>query len=128
MIFRASRQQWSPGSAGNKHELNYTFRYLYEDPRPHSPSRIGSFEYEYDVNGNLILKEKVNVAAGQLDDKPQDKNLLEEQYIWDEENRLREVHEEGRSTEFLYNVAGERTVKRGQYGETIYSYRLTQYG
>ena len=41
-------------------------------------------------------------------------------YYWNEENRLTEAKVNGRSTYFLYNHAGERTVKRGQHGETLY--------
>ncbi len=41
-------------------------------------------------------------------------------YYWNEENRLTEAKVNGRSTYFLYNHAGERTVKRGQNGETLY--------
>ncbi len=41
-------------------------------------------------------------------------------YYWNEENRLTEAKVNGRNTYSLYNHAGERTVKRGQNGETLY--------
>ena len=43
-------------------------------------------------------------------------------YIWNEENRLVEakVDGNGKSTYFLYDYKGDRTIKRGQGGETLY--------
>jgi len=44
------------------------------------------------------------------------------EYIWNEENRLVEakVDGNGKSTYFLYDYKGDRTIKRGQGGETLY--------
>ncbi|MBA7616855.1 hypothetical protein ES703_24155 [subsurface metagenome] len=44
----------------------------------------------------------------------------EEEYFWNEENRLMEAEINGKSTCFLYDASGERTIKRGENGETLY--------
>ncbi len=40
--------------------------------------------------------------------------------MWDEENRIQEIHDNGRTSEYKYNDAGERVIKRTEQGETAY--------
>jgi RHS repeat-associated protein len=47
-------------------------------------------------------------------------------YRWDEENRMKEAETNGRSTYFIYDASGERTIKRGQGGETLYVNKFFQ--
>ena len=44
--------------------------------------------------------------------------------LWNEENRVKEIDDNGRATYFLYDDAGERVLKRGQHGETFYLNRF----
>ena len=108
--------QIAPGNHRPK-ELNYEFDYVYESPRPHAPSRIGEWLYFYDENGNTVRKERRKdewphhhfPGCGRCDE-----------YSWDEENRLIKAEVGGKSTYFLYDAAGERRLKRGPHGETVY--------
>ena len=40
--------------------------------------------------------------------------------VWDEENRIQEVSDNGHTKTYKYDDAGERVIKRGPQGETAY--------
>jgi RHS repeat-associated protein len=44
--------------------------------------------------------------------------------LWNEENRVKEIQDNGKSSYYLYDDAGERVLKRGQHGETFYINRF----
>ncbi len=94
-------------------ELTYDMTYQMHSLHPHQAQYIGDRHYKYDGNGNVKEVYLVKTSGkGSLD--------IEETYLWDEENRLRQVKFEGRSVDFLYDASGRRTVKRGQQGEFLY--------
>jgi RHS repeat-associated protein len=47
-------------------------------------------------------------------------------FTWNEENRLVSSTVSGETTSYLYDAGGERTIKKGQYGETTYVNRFFQ--
>jgi len=73
-------------------------------------------KYEYDANGNLIY---VNTARehkdGSLNEKSTERKLL-----WDEENRLEAIDDNGFVSNYWYDAAGERTVKTSGESEQMY--------
>ena len=131
-------------------ELNYNYEYSYKDEKPHQPSQIGEFHYDYDENGNLtkeyvpldysdnvIIDPTVHdhgngvsgVAYGfglDRDDnwKTEEEARAAESYSrsfsWDEENRLTEVRENSKTVNFAYDSDGNRTNKYTTQKETLY--------
>jgi YD repeat-containing protein len=75
--------------------------------KPHAPSRIGERTFAYDDNGNQTGW--ASTTSGQR-----------RANTWDEENRLQEVVGPSGTTSFAYDDAGQRVLKRGEMGETVY--------
>ncbi len=75
--------------------------------RPHAPYHIGDRTFSYDANGNQTGWEH-------------DKNGTRRQILWDDENRIQKIGDPSNTLEFAYDDAGERVVKRGQHGMTVY--------
>lgn len=66
-----------------------------------------SLTYGYDANGNQTGWEA-------------DNNNNRREIIWDEENRIQSTIDNGKATTYKYNDAGERVLKIGAQGETVY--------
>ena len=63
--------------------------------------------FNYDDNGNLIYESTARMRAdGQYDERMQERRLL-----WDEENRLLALSENGYVSNYFYDADGERTIK-----------------
>ena len=78
---------------------SYNFAYKYEDSsHPTAPTQIGHDHYTYDANGNPTLV--TNDSA----------NTTREMY-WDEDNRLMVLSDNGKTSRYTYNAAGERIMK-----------------
>ncbi|GHT17512.1 hypothetical protein FACS189429_1760 [Bacteroidia bacterium] len=75
-----------------------------------------SHAYEYDLNGNLVY---VNTAREKKDGTKTDKNS-ERKLLWDEENRLEAIDDNGFVSNYWYDAAGERTVKTSGDAEQMY--------
>ncbi|GHT17526.1 hypothetical protein FACS189429_1800 [Bacteroidia bacterium] len=75
-----------------------------------------SMSVEYDLNGNLIY---VNTAREKKDGTKTDKNS-ERKLLWDEENRLEAIDDNGFVSNYWYDAAGERTVKTSGDAEQMY--------
>jgi RHS repeat-associated protein len=83
----------------NDEKLTHNFFYRYENPnRPNAPTQIGSKFYEYDANGNSIIVE---------DTATNDYRRM----VWDEENRLMLLSDNGNGNNYIYDHAGERVIK-----------------
>ena len=67
--------------------------------------------YTYDQNGNMTGW--TSQTSGQ-----------NRTIVWNEENRVKSIADSGSTTVFLYDDAGERAVKRGQHGESVYINRF----
>jgi len=86
----------------------YNFAYKYEDNNhPTAPTQIGHDHYTYDANGNPTLV--TNDSA----------NTTREMY-WDEDNRLMVLSDNGKTSRYTYNAAGERIMKSYGTMEGVY--------
>lgn len=70
-------------------------------------------EYTYDDNGNLIYINTQNAPLGS-------KGVSERKLLWDEENRLLALSDNGFVSNYWYDAAGERTVKTSGDGEGVF--------
>ena len=87
---------------------SYNFAYKYEDSNhPTAPTQIGHDHYTYDANGNPTLV--TNDSA----------NTTREMY-WDEDNRLMVLFDNGKTSRYTYNAAGERIMKSYGTMEGVY--------
>ena len=87
---------------------SYALAYEYGDAdHPIAPSQIGHERYTYDANGNPTLVED-------------DSLNMERRMAWDEEDRLMALSDNGKTSRYTYNAAGERIVKSHGYLEGVY--------
>ena len=87
---------------------SYNFAYKYEDSNhTTAPTQIGHDYYTYDANGNPTLV--TNDSA----------NTTREMY-WDEDNRLMVLSDNGKTSRYTYNAAGERIMKSYGTMEGVY--------
>ena len=87
---------------------SYHNTYLYDDKEhPSAPTQIGNDRYEYDANGNptLVTNDSLNTTR---------------ELYWDEENRLMVLSDNGKTSRYTYNHAGERVVKSHGDLEGVY--------
>ena len=121
------------GSLNAGYELNYTINahnsqqianiadesYRYEGTKLETPPAAAvvkkSQVYSYDANGNMTF-----VASGKLlsDSTLQATNTRK--LMWDEENRLLAISDNGFVSNYWYDAAGERTVKQSGGSEGVF--------
>lgn len=111
----------------------YDLTYAYNAERPHQMATVAdenyrtegtdtqnakleTHNYQYDANGNLIY---INTAREKEDEHVEDK-MRERKLLWDEENRLEAISENGYVSNYWYDASGERTVKTYGDGEGVY--------
>jgi len=93
-----------------KTDYDFTYAYAPSGPasvRPHAPTHIGVRTYSYDPNGN---------QTGWTHDQ----NGTRREIVWDEENRIQSVADNGSTKTYKYDDQGNRAIKRGPQGETVY--------
>lgn len=95
------------GSQITQKKTTYDYSYAYTSSRPHAPTQIGERAFSYDANGNQTGWES-------------DENGTRRTIVWDEENRIQEIKDNGHTMRYAYNDAGERVIKTGPQGETVY--------
>jgi len=76
----------------------YNNTYTYDSSKPHAPTEVGNFTYAYDANGNLT--NRTNTSTDQS------RNL-----VWDEENRIDQIVENGVTFYYTYDAGGKRVIK-----------------
>ena len=92
----------------SKTAQSYDFTYKYEDSNhPTAPTQIGHEHYTYDANGNPTLVENDSLNT-------------ERRMYWDEDNRLMVLSDNGKTSRYTYNAAGERIVKSHGDLEGVY--------
>ena len=87
---------------------SYNFAYKYEDSNhPTAPTQIGHDHYTYDANGNptLVTNDSTNTTR---------------EMYWDENNRLMVLSDNGKTSRYTYNAAGERIMKSYGTMEGVY--------
>ena len=95
------------GKAVPQKQTTYSSSYAYAGSQPHAPTHIGSQTYTYDRNGN---------QSGWTDDKSGQRRTI----VWDEDNRIQSIFDNGHQSTYKYDDAGQRVIKRGPQGETAY--------
>jgi RHS repeat-associated protein len=93
--------QWSP-----RNETTYNYNYNYNSVQPHAPIGIGTATYTYDAAGNQTGWND-NVSA-------QSRTI-----VWDEENRIKSITDNGQMFRFTYDAAGNRVTKSIGNGQKI---------
>jgi RHS repeat-associated protein len=88
-------------------KTTYNSTYTYGQTQPHTPVHIGDQTYTYDANGN---------QAGWTDDRSGQRR----QIMWDEENRIRAVADNGAYYHYAYDAGGERVWKAKSTGQQIF--------
>ncbi|MCB0628125.1 MAG: SpvB/TcaC N-terminal domain-containing protein [Saprospiraceae bacterium] len=78
---------------------SFDWVYQYESTQPHVPSGIGSKSVQADANGNLL---------GFQDEEGKDGFR---QLLWDEENRLMGVSNDGYISHYTYDAQSERAIQ-----------------
>ena len=92
----------------SKTAQSYDFTYQYEDSNhPTAPTQIGHEHYTYDANGNPTLVENDSLNT-------------ERRMYWDEDNRLMVLSDNGKTSRYTYNAAGELIVKSHGDLEGVY--------
>ena len=87
---------------------SYNFAYKYEDSNhPTAPTQIGHDHYTYDANGNptLVTNDSTNTTR---------------EMYWDEDKRLMVLSDNGKTSRYTYNAAGERIMKSYGTMEGVY--------
>jgi YD repeat-containing protein len=93
-------------------KTTYDFTYAYAPSRPasvrpHAPTHIGERTFTYDANGN---------QTGWTHNQ----NGTRRNIVWDDENRIQSVFDSGHEKTYKYDDQGQRLIKRGPQGETVY--------
>src|SRR6266702_4769141 len=93
-------------------KTSYNFAYAYNPSgansiRPHAPNHIGLRTYSYDLDGN---------QTGWTHDTHGTRRTI----TWDDENRIQAVFDNGQEKDYKYDDQGQRMIKRGPQGETVY--------
>ena len=94
------------GTPITQKKTSYVFAYAY-GAKPHAPTHIGDRAYTYDANGN---------QTGWTHDQ----NGTRRTIVWDEENRIQSLFDNGHEKTYKYDDQGQRIIKRGPQGETVY--------
>jgi RHS repeat-associated protein len=104
----------------------------YEDFNMENPNR----QTEEHNSSNWLTRESgtTTTTVGTTNETPYDiENPIEEEqeeidvlFKWNEENRLIESTVSGETTKYLYDGTGERTIKKGKFGETTYVNKFFQ--
>jgi RHS repeat-associated protein len=93
---------WAP-----RHKTTYDWEYRYEGEKPHAPSQIGENTYAYDANGNTTGWKST-------------KNNQRRDILWDEENRMRAIADNGVAHHYMYDASGQRVIKATGDGQAVY--------
>jgi len=95
------------GTPITQKKTSYLFNYAYGSTHPHAATHIGNRTFSYDANGNQLGWDN-------------DDNGTRRTIVWDEENRIQSLFDNGHEKTYKYDDAGQRIIKRGPQGETVY--------
>jgi RHS repeat-associated protein len=100
-------QNLPAGALAKVGKTTYDLNYTYGEEQPHAPIHIGDQTYSYDANGN---------QTGWTDDKTGQRRDI----MWDEENRIRSIYDNGSQHHYIYDASGERVIKGKSTGQRIF--------
>jgi RHS repeat-associated protein len=86
-LYNITSKRLSRSQAQGSYNLLYTY-----GGKPHQPTEVGGNKYKYDLNGNL-------------------QSHANQQYFWDEDNRLMAVIGNAVLSRYTYDGSGERVIK-----------------
>ena len=95
------------GQAITQKKTSYDWAYAYDSKQPHAVTHLGERSYRYDLNGNQLGWDN-------------DKNGTRRNIVWDDDNRIQSIFDNGHEKSYVYDDQGERVIKRGPQGETAY--------
>jgi len=81
--------------------------YAYAGAQEHAPTHIGGQTYTYDANGN---------QTGNTTDASGQRQTI----VWNDQNEIASLSNNGQETDYVYDDSGNRVIKRGAEGETVY--------
>ena len=103
--------------AGKKFQLESVKDVNYRtEETPEGQQIENGHSYTYDKNGNLVYVNTNRVMT----DGHRDNSVGERKLIWDEENRLLAVDDNGFVSNYWYDADGERTVKTSGESDQVY--------
>lgn len=103
--------------AGKKFQLESVKDVNYRtEETPEGQQIENGHTYQYDKNGNLIYVNTNRVMT----DGHRDNSVGERKLIWDEENRLLAVDDNGFVSNYWYDADGERTVKTSGESDQVF--------
>ena len=100
----------------NKFQLESIQDYNYRTEGTPTDSILNHHVYKYDANGNMVLDSIGRV----MKDGHLEENISKRQLLWDDENRLLAINDNGYVSSYLYNANGDRTVKLSGNNEAVY--------
>ncbi len=90
-----------------RNHTSYSYNYNYDPAsKPHAAVHIGEKAFSYDANGNQ--------TAWDHDVSAQNREI-----IWDEENRMKSLSDNGELYSYTYDGAGKRVLKNVGGGQTV---------
>ena len=99
--------QYNNSTMGKHFQLGAVYDSHFRSHTASHDSDNDRHRYLYDLNGNLIYESIARMKAdGQYDERTRERRLL-----WDEENRLLALSENGYVSNYWYDADGERTLK-----------------
>ncbi|MFT3769077.1 MAG: SpvB/TcaC N-terminal domain-containing protein [Minicystis sp.] len=85
----------------------YSTGYVYGSAAPHAATHVDGRTFQYDADGN---------QAGWQNDSSGARRTI----VWNEDDRIESISDNGSLTYFQYNDAGDRVLRRGGNGRTVY--------
>ena len=103
---------------GNHYQLRDVAETSYRTSTTHTPADniLNTHSYSYDPNGNLAYE---SVARKRIDNSTT-RNISERKLLWDVQNRLRGISENGYVSLYWYDADGNRTMKEHGGGEAVW--------
>jgi RHS repeat-associated protein len=96
-----------PSGRTKMEPASYDSTYAYNGAQEHAPTHIGGSTYTYDANGN---------QTGNTTDASGQRQTI----TWNEASQIQSLSNNGQETDYVYDDAGNRVIKRGALGETVY--------
>ncbi len=86
----------------------YDNQYTYGGNQPHVPTKVGQRNYTYDANGNF---------TGWTTER----HFSWRKVLWDEENRISAISDNGFVSQYTYDASGERAIKSSGGVQSVFN-------